>query len=154
MILGKGDKAPAFELYDQNNNLVRLSDFEGQKLFLYFYPKALTSGCTLQSASVRDASAELNGLKTAIVGISADTPSLQKKFDEKNNLGFPLLSDKEHKTAEKYGVWQIKKLAGKKFPGIVRSSFLIDEKGNIMETWYKISPKDTVPKVLETLSRK
>jgi len=153
MILKKGDKAPSFELLDQNNKSVKLSDFEGQKLLLYFYPKALTSGCTVQSANIRDAAGEFKSLKTATVGISADPPQTQKKFDEKNNLGFPLLSDKDHATAENYGVWQEKNMCGRKSLGIVRSSFLIDEKGVIVEAWYKISPKDTVPKAIEATSR-
>jgi thioredoxin-dependent peroxiredoxin len=151
MKLKPADKAPPFELHDQNNGNVRLSDFEGQKLLLYFYPKALTSGCTVQSVSIRDAHVDFKALEVAVVGISADLPAVQKKFDEKNNLGFPLLSDHNHEIADQYGVWQEKRMYGKKSFGIVRSSFLIDEKGFISEVWYKISPKDTVPKALEAL---
>lgn len=153
MNLKPGDKAPQFELPDQKNRVVKLSDFKGQKLLLYFYPKALTSGCTTQSVSIRDAREDFAALKTAVVGISADTPATQKKFDETYGLGFPLLSDQYHETAGNYGVWQEKKMYGKRSFGIVRSSFLIDEKGFIVEAWYKISPKDTVPRAKEALSR-
>ena len=92
-------------------------------------------------------------MNTAVVGISADTPATQKKFDETYALGFTLLSDQHHETADSYGVWQEKKMYGKKSFGIVRSSFLIDEKGVITEAWYKISPDDTVPRAKEALSR-
>ena len=92
-------------------------------------------------------------MNTAVLGISADAPATQKKFDETYGLGFPLLSDQHHETAEKYGVWQEKKMYGKRSVGIVRSSFLIDERGVIIEAWYKISPKDTVLLAKEALSR-
>jgi thioredoxin-dependent peroxiredoxin len=100
---------------------------------------------------VRDAGSRLNELKVAAIGVSPDAPVAQKKFDEKNGLGFPLLSDTDHTVAEKYGVWGEKTMYGKKVWGIVRSSFLIDEGGKIIEAWYKISPDDTVPKALESL---
>jgi thioredoxin-dependent peroxiredoxin len=90
-------------------------------------------------------------LNVAVAGISRDTPATQKKFDEKNNLGFPLLSDADHLVAEKYGAWGEKTMYGKKVEGIIRSSFLIDERGKVMGVWYKISPDDTVPKALGVL---
>jgi peroxiredoxin Q/BCP len=147
------DPAPEFALPDQNGELVRLSDFRGRKLLLYFYPKADTPGCTTQACSIRDAGGELSGLGLAAVGISPDRPQAQQKFSAKYALGFPLLSDPEHKTAKAYGVWKERKLYGKSFLGIVRSSFLIDEEGRIEEAWYKISPKDTVPAALEALRK-
>jgi thioredoxin-dependent peroxiredoxin len=153
MKLKKGDKAPSFELSSQDNDMVKLSDFKGHKLLIYFYPRALTSGCTIQSVNVRDAGPNFKSLKTAVVGISTDPPATQKKFDDKNSLGFPLLSDQHHETAERYGVWQEKNMYGKKSFGIVRSSFLVDEKGFILEVWYKISPNETVAKAISTLSR-
>lgn len=101
---------------------------------------------------MRDALPELARLGVAALGISPDTPDQQKKFDDKHRLGFPLLSDTEHRIAEEYGVWGEKKMYGKTFMGIVRSSFLIDEKGRIAAAWYKISPKDTVPELLKAIA--
>jgi len=149
--LKPGDMAPNFDLDDQNGKNVKLSDFKGRKLLLYFYPKANTPGCTTQSCSVRDASNDFSALGTAAVGISPDIPQQQKKFDEKYGLGFPLLSDADHAVADAYGVWGEKSMYGKKYEGIIRSSFLIDEDGKILQAWYKVSPKDTVPKAREAL---
>jgi peroxiredoxin Q/BCP len=149
--LKQGDIAPQFELDDQNGKKVKLSDYQGRKLLLYFYPKANTPGCTTQACSVRDASGDLSSLGVAAIGISPDIPQQQKKFDEKYGLGFPLLSDADHAVADAYGVWGEKSMYGKKFEGIIRSSFLIDEGGRILQAWYKVSPKDTVPKAREAL---
>jgi len=146
--LNSKDKAPHFNLKDQN---VRLSDFAGKKLFLFFYPKANTSGWTTQAKSVRDALEVLGDKNIAVLGISPDTPEAQKKFDDKHHLGITLLSDSDHKVAEAYGVWGEKKMYGKTFMGIVRSSFLIDDKGKIENAWYKISPKNTVPELMKVL---
>ena len=101
---------------------------------------------------MRDALGELSRLGVAAVGISPDTPQTQKKFDDKHTLGFPLLSDPDHKVAEAYGAWGEKSMYGKKFEGIIRSSFLIGKGGKIIEAWYKVSPKDTVPKAMAALS--
>jgi peroxiredoxin Q/BCP len=100
---------------------------------------------------VRDALKELSKRNIAVVGISPDQPETQKKFDDKHNLGFSLLSDPDHKIAEAYGVWGEKKMYGNTFMGIIRSSFLIDEKGKILNAWYKISPKNTVPELMKVL---
>jgi peroxiredoxin Q/BCP len=100
---------------------------------------------------VRDARDDLSRLNVAAVGISPDKPEQQKKFDDKHGLGFPLLSDADHRVAESYGVWGEKSMYGKKFMGIIRSSFLIDEKGKIVKSWYKISPKKTVPELMDAL---
>ena len=147
--LKQGEKAPDFTLKDQSGKEVSLKDYRGKKLLLYFYPKADTPGCTKQACSIRDSSNDLDKSGIAAVGISPDEPDKQQKFDTKYSLGFPLLSDPDHKTAEAYGVWGEKKMYGKTSMGIIRSSFLIDENGNIEKTWYKIKPLDTVPNVLE-----
>src|SRR5688500_15156155 len=149
--LKPGDKAPDFSLVDQRGKTVKLKDFRGKRLVVYFYPKADTPGCTTQSCAVRDARADLKKLKAAVVGISPDTPEKQKKFDDKYNLGFPLLADEGHKVAGAWGVWGDKVLYGRKFKGIIRSAFVIDEKGKVADVFYKVSPKATVPKVSAAL---
>lgn len=143
-----GDTALGFELLEQDSKQVKLSDFAGKKVLVYFYPKAETPGCTAQACSVRDSAEPLKKAGVVALGISPDKPDVQKKFDEHHNLGFRLLSDPDHKTAEAYGVW------GKSIFGITRSSFLIDEKGKIIGAWYAVSPTDTVPKAMEALGKK
>jgi len=149
--LAAGDNAPKFELSDQDNQMVKLEDFRGKKLLVYFYPRADTSGCTKQACSVRDAREELAELGVDVVGISPDKPSKQRNFDAKHGLGFSLLSDQDNVIAKAYGAWGEKSMYGKKYEGIIRSSMLIDEQGKVIETWYKVSPKDTVPKALKAL---
>ncbi|MDD3580581.1 MAG: thioredoxin-dependent thiol peroxidase [Desulfobacca sp.] len=150
--LNPGDSAPDFALLDQQGNNVKLSDFKGRKLLLYFYPKANTPGCTEQACQIRDAREELADLGLVVVGISPDGTGPQRKFDDKYGLNFPLLSDQDHAIAEAYGVWGEKTMRGKKYLGVIRSSFLIDENGNIIQPWYKISPKDTVPRAVQALT--
>ena len=140
-----GVKAPDFKLNSQRGDVVSLSDYRGKKILVYFYPRANTPGCTTQSCEVRDAKEDFGSLGVEVVGISPDTPKKQSNFDSKYNLGFPLLCDEDHVVAEAFGVWGEKKLYGKVYMGIIRSSFLIDEDGKILEAWYKISPKKTVP---------
>lgn len=149
--LKKGDAAPSFELIDQDGNRVTLNDYRGKKLLVYFYPKADTSGCTKQACSIRDAEPDLSQAGVAAVGISPDKPEKQKKFDDKHGLGFKLLSDPDHTVAQAYGAWGEKKMYGKTYEGIVRSSFLIDEDGKIIDAWYKVKPLDTVPKAQAAL---
>ena len=149
--LKPGDKAPNFHLEDQDGKKVRLSRFKGRKLLVYFYPRANTPGCTVQSCNVSDSRKAFDGLGVDVVGMSPDLPDKQKKFDEKYGLDFPLLSDPDHAVAEAFGVWGEKTMRGKRYMGVIRSSFLIDEKGKIMNAWYKVSPKDTVPKAMEAL---
>lgn len=147
--LSPGDKAPAISLLDQDGTKVSLSSFKGRKVLVFFYPKADTPGCTQQACGLRDVSGEVGD--TAIIGISPDEPAKQKKFDTKHGLGFPLLADTEHKVAESYGVWGEKSMYGRKYFGIIRSAFLIDEKGKVEQAWYKVSPKDTPKNLLKAL---
>ena len=147
-----GERAPAFNLTDQHGNKVRLSSFKGRPVLVYFYPKADTPGCTTQSCGLRDIATDIGD--TVIVGISPDAPDKLAAFDEKYGLGFTLLADPEHKTAEAYGVWGEKSMYGKTYLGIVRSALLIDEKGKVAESWPKISPKDTPKKLLKALAER
>lgn len=149
--LKPGDTAPDFALRDQRGRTVELKDFRGKKVVVYFYPKADTPGCTTQACSLRDAEPDLKKLKATVVGISPDAPDKQKRFDEKHGLGFSLLADEDHKVAQSWGTWGKKSLYGRSFMGIIRSAFVVDEKGKIADAFYKISPKATVPKVTETL---
>lgn len=145
-----GDRAPAFHLADQTGTKQRLSSYKGRKVLVYFYPKADTPGCTTQSCELSAIRGDIGD--TAIIGISPDQPEKLAKFDEKYSLGFTLLSDPDHTVAEKYGVWGEKINYGRKYMGIIRSAFLIDEKGKISHAWPKISPKDTPKKLLKALA--
>ena len=148
-MLSTGDKAPAISLADQDGHTTKLTSFKGRRVLVYFYPKADTPGCTQQACGLRDIASDIGD--TAILGISPDKPAAQKRFDTKYGLGFPLLSDPEHAVAEAYGVWQEKSMYGRKYMGIERSAFLIDEKGKIEQAWYKVSPKDTPTNLLKAL---
>ncbi len=143
--------APPFSLVNHDGHTVRLWDFAGKKVLLYFYPKADTPGCTVQACAVRDSLPDLGLFNVVAVGISPDKPKTQQKFFLKHGLGFPLLSDEDHAVAEAYGVWAEKSMYGRKYMGILRSAFLIDERGIVTHAWYGISPKDTVPKAMEAL---
>ncbi|MBN1436384.1 MAG: thioredoxin-dependent thiol peroxidase [Sedimentisphaerales bacterium] len=149
--LKTGSKAPNFALMDQAGKKVKLADFKGKRLLLYFYPKADTPGCTKQACSISESMKDLKKQNIAAVGVSPDLPDKQKKFDAKYELGFTLLSDADHKVAEAYGAWGEKSMYGKKYEGIIRSSFLIDEQGKVMQAWYKVKPEATVPNALAAL---
>ena len=149
-MLETGDKTPDFTLLDQRGEPVRLKDFKGRRVLIFFYPKADTPGCTAQACGLRDVAGDVGD--TVILGISPDKPAKQAKFDEKFGLGYPLLADEDHAVAEAYGVWAEKSMYGKKYFGIVRSAFLVDEKGKIAEAWYKVSPKDTATNLLASLA--
>jgi peroxiredoxin Q/BCP len=144
-----GTTAPTFTLLDQAGEEVALSDFAGRKVLVYFYPKADTPGCTTQACGLRDVMGDIGD--TVVLGISPDLPAKQAKFDKKYDLGFPLLSDADHAVAEAYAVWVEKNMYGRKYMGVDRSSFLIDEKGQLAEVWYKVSPKDTPTNLLAAL---
>ncbi len=149
--LQTGDTAPSFSLPDQTGATVSLGDFAGKTLLVYFYPRADTPGCTKQACSVRDARPDLTKLGIVAVGVSPDTPDRQQRFDDKYDLGFPLLSDPGHVVAEAWGVWGEKRNYGKTSMGIVRSSFLVGGDGRIVMAWYGVKPLDTVPKALAAL---
>lgn len=148
--LQAGQPAPEFDLVDQDGNSVTLAQQKGHKTLVYFYPKADTPGCTKQSCGLRDILQDVGD--TAILGISPDASEKQKKFDDKYSLGFPLLADTEHVVAEAFGVWGERSMYGKKYMGITRSAFLIDENGMLQEVWYKISPDDTPKNLLAAIS--
>lgn len=147
----EGAAAPAISLLDQRGDTVSLADHRGHKVLVYFYPKADTPGCTTQSCGLRDIAGDIGD--TVIIGISPDAPAKLAKFDEKYSLGFTLLSDVDHAVAEAFGVWTEKSMYGKKYMGIQRSAFLIDEQGRIERAWPKISPKDTPTNLLAALGR-
>jgi len=151
-MLKPGDKAPDFTLLDQDGQPFTLSKSLKQRKvwhLIYFYPKADTPGCTAQSCGLRDVKGDVGD--TAIIGISPDKPAKQRKFDDKYGLGFPLLADEDHAVAEAYDVWTEKSMYGRKYMGILRSAFLIDEKGKIAEAWYKVSPADTAKNLLASI---
>jgi peroxiredoxin Q/BCP len=150
-MLKVGDKAPAIELLDQNGKIVSLEKLGKKKVLVYFYPKADTPGCTTQSCGLRDIKGDVG--RTAIIGISPDKPEKLKKFDDKYELGFTLLSDVEHTVSLAYKVWKKKTMYGREYMGVERSAFLIDANGIIQEAWYKISPKDTPLNLLKALGK-
>jgi len=150
--LHPGAAAPAFSLRGQDGKTVNMADFVGKKLLLYFYPKADTPGCTTQACSIRDEMPNLSALGIAAIGISPDKAEKLKRFRDKYDLNFPLLSDPDHKTADAYGTWGKKSKFGKEYEGIIRSSFLLDEEGMVIRAWYKVSPKETVPLAREALA--
>lgn len=149
-MLEPGEKAPDFNLTDQDGNEVSLAEQAGHKVLVYFYPRADTPGCTTQACGLRDVLGDLGG--TTVLGISPDEPAVQKKFDQKYGLGFPLLSDPDRAVAQAFGAFGEKKMYGKVTQGIIRSAFLVDEQGRIERAWYKISPKDTPTKLLAALA--
>ncbi|AGI33163.2 TPA: thioredoxin-dependent thiol peroxidase [Mannheimia haemolytica] len=136
-ILQAGDKAPKFTLQNQADEPVSLSQFAGKKVLVYFYPKALTPGCTTQACGLRDSKSELDELNVVVLGISTDLPKKLAQFVEKKALNFTLLSDPDHQVAEAFGVWGEKKFMGKTYDGIHRISFLIDEQGGVEQVFDK-----------------
>jgi peroxiredoxin Q/BCP len=147
-----GDPPPDFALLDQHGETVRLEDYRGRKLLVYFYPEADTSGCTVQSCDLRDHRQDLAGIGLEVVGISPDDPQKQLAFDRKYGLGFPLLADEDHRVATAWGTWAEKHRGGHTYMGIVRSSFLVDEEGRIERAWSPVTPEETVPKALAAVS--
>ena len=149
-----GDKAPDFQLKNQREETICLDSYRHESnIVLYFYPKASTPGCTVQACSLRDTYADFKNLNTEIIGISPDLSKKLLNFENKQNLNFNLLSDPEHKIAEAYGVWGLKKFMGREFMGIIRSTFLIDKKGKILKIWKNVKVKNHAIEVLNALQR-
>ncbi|OXS17052.1 thioredoxin-dependent thiol peroxidase [Zobellella denitrificans] len=151
--LPEGSQAPAFTLPDQNGAPVSLDQFRGKKVLVYFYPKAMTPGCKVQACGLRDSRAELDALGMVVLGISPDPVARLKKFEEKDNLNFTLLSDEDHAVADAFGVWGPKKFMGKEYDGIHRISFLIDEAGKVVRVFDKFKTKDHHQVVLDYLNQ-
>ncbi|OOF79127.1 thioredoxin-dependent thiol peroxidase [Rodentibacter caecimuris] len=149
--LQAGDTAPQFTLYNQAEIPVSLAEFKGKKVLVYFYPKALTPGCTTQACGLRDAKNELEKLGVVILGISPDSPKKLAQFAEKKVLNFTLLSDENHQVAEQFGVWGEKKFMGRTYDGIHRISFLIDEQGKIQQVFDKFKTGEHHQVVLDYL---
>jgi thioredoxin-dependent peroxiredoxin len=152
-VLAEGDKAPDFALPDQNGETVKLKDLRGETVVLYFYPKANTSGCTVQACGVRDRKADYAAAGARVVGISPDEVKEVDKFAGKHDLDFTLLADADHAVAEKYGTWVEKSMYGNKYMGVQRATFIIDPKGKIARVFPKVQPKKHDDLVLAALKR-
>lgn len=144
-----GDKAPNFDALDQDGNQIKLSDFKGEKVVLYFYPKDSTPGCTAQACNLRDNYQALLKAGYKVLGVSADSAKRHQNFIEKYDLPFPLLVDEDMKIIKDYGVWGPKKFMGKEYDGIHRTTFIIDEKGVIEEIIEKVKTKEHTAQILQ-----
>jgi len=152
-MLEEGKKAPLFTLKDQEEKEISLTDFKGKKVVLYFYPKDDTTGCTKEACSFRDGFPQFNNLNAVILGISPDSVASHKKFAEKYNLPFTLLSDESKKVIEKYGVWKEKNNYGKKYMGVERTTYVIDENGMIQKIFPKVKVEGHDLELLEELKK-
>lgn len=150
--LQAGDKAPQFNLLDKDDNEVTLAQYEGKKVLVYFYPKAMTPGCNVQAQGLRDIKSELDALNVVVLGISPDATKRLVKFTDKYELNFTLLSDEDHAIADAFGIWGLKKFMGKEYDGIHRTSFMIDESGVIEHVFNKFKTKEHHQVVLDYLN--
>ncbi|MDT8341024.1 MAG: thioredoxin-dependent thiol peroxidase [Longimicrobiales bacterium] len=148
-MLAVGDPAPDFSLEDDTGRTVRLADFRGGKVVLYFYPKDDTSGCTAQACDLRDSLAEFTAAGVVVLGVSPDSRRSHEKFKSKHDLNFPLLVDDEHAAARSYGVWVEKSMYGRTFMGIERSTFIIDGDGRLEAVWRKVKPREHLDRLRE-----
>ncbi len=150
-MISEGKKAPAFKLKDQSGKTVSLSDFTGQNIVLYFYPKDDTSGCTKEACSFRDEFPAFDKLNAVILGVSPDSVASHKKFAEKYKLPFTLLADENKEVVQKYGVWKEKSMYGKKYMGVERTTFVIDEEGKVKKIFPKVKVEGHTSEVAEAL---
>jgi thioredoxin-dependent peroxiredoxin len=144
-----GDQAPDFSGNDQNGNPIRLQDYRGKKVVLYFYPKDDTPGCTAQACNLRDHQPELQKAGYQVIGVSVDDSTSHQKFIKKYDLNFPLIADTDHMLVEKYGVWKEKSMYGRTYMGIVRTTFIIDEEGKIADIIEKVDTKEHTSQILK-----
>lgn len=151
--LAKGTEVSDFTLENQHNNMIQLSQLRGQKVLIYFYPKAMTPGCTVQAQNLRDIKEQLSQHNVVVLGISPDAVKRLTKFTERDELNFHLLSDEDHAVADIFGVWGLKKFMGKEYDGIHRISFLIDENGRVAHVFDKFKTKDHHQVVLDLLNQ-
>ena len=147
--LNIGDKAPEINAVDQNGNQITLDQYKGKKVVLYFYPKDMTPGCTAQSCNLSDNYTLLQKNGYDVIGVSCDSIKRHQKFIEKHSLPFNLISDEDQKVVNDYGVWQLKKFMGREYMGIVRTTFLIDEKGIIQDIIEKVNTKDHTSQIVK-----
>ena len=147
--LNIGDKAPEINAVDQNGNQITLDQYKGKKVVLYFYPKDMTPGCTAQSCNLSDNYKLLQKNGYDVIGVSCDSIKRHQKFIEKHSLPFNLISDEDQKVVNDYGVWQLKKFMGREYMGIVRTTFLIDEKGIIQDIIEKVNTKDHTSQIVK-----
>ncbi len=148
-----GEKAPDFELKNQHGEAVKLSDYRGQKVLLFAYPRAGTSGCTVQACGFRDNFAQIETADAVVLGLSPDEPAALAKWIDKEQLGYDLLSDPDHQVLEAWGAWGERSMYGKKYLGVIRSHWIIGEDGAVLDEQLKISPKKSIEKALKFLTR-
>lgn len=148
-----GEIAPDFELKNQHGEAVRLSDYRGKKVLLFAYPRAGTSGCTVQACGFRDNFAQIETADAVVLGLSPDEPAALAKWIDKEKLGYDLLSDPDHQVLEAWGAWGERSMYGKKYMGVIRSHWIIGEDGAVLDAQMKISPKKSIEKALKFLAR-
>jgi peroxiredoxin Q/BCP len=151
-VLKEGDQAPKFELQDSNDNLVKSSDFKGKKYVVYFYPRDFTPGCTIEADEFTKEYKKFKKIGVEIIGISTDDVESHKKFVDKMGIPYVLLSDPDSEVCKKFGVWGKKQFMGKEYMGVIRSTFLVDEKGKVFKSFPSVKPKGHADEVLQALT--